>query len=451
MDAPPYELGLPPYSDDIPYYAPSLEYYGVAMAKTEFETPWSCRSGPMVPVVVELNSNQLRVYELAAEKSVISVVEALFMFQNYEDESPADATGPTDKTAAMDALFDGDVYGDDCCAGLSPTVISKLRKRFSNRKIQKKLSGVLPPQLRNNGLLLEPTADHAVYSRFAANHRGKLLHCLTLQNLSVGEAPSLNLHNYKEDGSVKYSSSVSLLNYRNALRLRIEHFQLLLHFWSFYGMVHWYRNLSIGRDLSLLLDTRVTGRFKSIPRNFSTRNNALLEASAREASRLHYGAMVKHRNSVTSIDSDLDGSSVMSSIGTSIGTSVDTSTDSLNSHLNMSGKLTMSIDVYGNKVVCYEAIYTPAEKQYISNCIPTLNSFDKWSGSAMTLSNYQDLLPKNDAQNVNSNGRVFISYSTFNSLVKNHMKNVQRSQGTLKNHCMEFYVDDTGLVSIDDE
>lgn len=449
MAAPPYEPELPPYVDEIPYYSPSLEYYGFAMLKVEFDTPWSCRSAPMKPVVVELNSNQLRLYEFAGDKSVISVVESLFIYQNFDDGSTnaygSSSIPETSSNVPHAYLFDGDAYGDVELGGLSPTVISKLRKHFSNKKIQRKLSTKLPAEMCNNGLLLEPTSDDRVYLKFASKYRGKLLHCLTLQNLAVGEAPSINLHNYKEDGLMCYDNSVSLLQHRNALRLRIEHFQLLLQFWSFYGMVHWFRNLSIGRDLSSLLDNRLMTRFKSIPRNFSSRNNALLEASAREASRLNHRLLIKGRDTNTSFESFLDRSSVMSSAGAS---SMDSLLSAGTSIMSAEVNEKTTADIFGDKIVCYENIYTPAEKQYISNCIPTLNSFDKWSGSPMTLSNYMDLLPKNDSQNINSKGKVFISPNTFNSLIKGHVKNVQRSYASMKNECKEFYVDDTGLVSL---
>lgn len=439
MQAPPYEQDLPPYSDDIPRYSASLEFYGFAWVKTEFDTPWNSRLGVLQPVVAELNSNQLRLYEFAAEKSVISVLEALFMHQNFDDGSSVNDASKESNNSNDAYLFDGDAYGDDSLGDALPSVLLKFRKHYSNRKIHRKLSGRLPREFCDNSFLLEPTTNQEIYRRFSRRYRGKLMHCFTLQNLAVGEAPSVNLHNYKEDHAA--SSKVALLQYRNALRLRIEHMQLLLHFWLFNAMVHWFRNLQIGRDLASLLDTRVVARFKSIPRNFSSRNNALLEAAAREASAEFFSGSSKPRLSVASEGLLLDQSS-FSSMELSSENSLLTGKSSVFSGENTLG----CISVYGNRIVCYENMYTPAEKQYISNCIPTLNSFDKWSGSCMTLSNYAKLLPKNDAQNINENGKVFISLHTFNSLVKGHLK---RLRGTMTNKCMEFYVDDTGLVSVE--
>lgn len=448
MAVPPYDCLLPPYVDEIPTYSASLEYYGLALLKIEFDTPWSSRAGPLRPVVAELNSNQLRLYEFAADKSVISVVEALFAFQNSEDGSvlPKGNTGSSGTTSQDVYLFDGDAYGDDALVGLSPTVLSKLKKHYSDKKTERKLKTKLPAEVSNNNLLLEPTSDLKAYHAFAAKYRGKLLHCFTLQNLNVGEAPLVNLQNYKEDNASS-CHSVALLRYRNTLRLRVEHFQLLLHFWSFNGMVHWFRNLCIGRDLASLLDTRAVNRLKSIPRNFSLRNNALLEASAQEAARLD-SSTFKARNSVGSVDSFMDGYSDSSSVGRSSVDSLLTGRTSVDSG-NMPQKTTT--EVFGDRVVCYENSYSPAEKQYISNCIPTLNSFDKWAGAELTLSNYTRLLPSNDDHNINEKGKVFISLNTFNSLVKTHLKLFQKLLSLMTNECRTFYIDNTGLISIDDE
>lgn len=431
---------LPPYYDEIPSYAASLEYYGLSLLKIEFETPWNYHPSLLKPVVVELNSNQLRLYEFRADKSVISAVEALFFHQNHEDETLR--KGESVNTASS-YLLDGDAYGDDELASPLPTVVSKLKRHYSDKKVQKTLKKGLPAEVANNRLLLEPSADDAVYKEFALKFRGKLLRCFTLLNLVVGEAPSIHLQNYKEDSLKSLARSATLLRYRNTLRLRVEYVQLLLHFWSFKGMVHWYRNLMIGRDLASLLDTRVVARLKTIPRSFSARNNALLEASANEAMSEEYSMMKKQRASVTSLASCLDGSSTSSSRFSM--ESVLTGASSIDQEIL---QLVVTTDIYGEKVVCYENTYTPAEKQYISNCIPTLNSFDKWVGRMVTLSNYNQFHAKIDANNINEKGEVFISRSTFGSLVKGHINSFHKAQAVLTNECRDFYVDDTGLVSV---
>lgn len=432
---------LPPYYDEIPSYSASLEYYGLSLLKIEFDTPWNYHPSLLKPVVVELNSNQLRLYEFRADKSVISAVEALFFHQNHEDET---LRKPVESVNTMSSyLLDSDAYGDDELAGPLPTVVSKLKKHYSDKKVQKTLKKGLPAEVANNRLLLEPSADDAVYREFALKFRGKLLRCFTLLNLVVGEAPSIHLQSYNEYSLKSLARSATLLRYRNTLRLRVEYVQLLLHFWSFKGMVHWYRNLMIGRDLASLLDTRVVARLKTIPRSFSARNNALLEASANGAMSEEYSIMMKQRASVTSLASYLDGSSTSSSRFSM--ESVLTGASSIEQEILL---LRITTDIYGEKVVCYENIYTPAEKQYISNCIPTLNSFDKWVGRLVTLSNYNQFHPKNDANNINEKGEVFISRSTFGSLVKGHTNSFQKAQAALTNECKDFYVDDTGLVSV---
>lgn len=67
----------------------------------------------------------------------------------------------------------------------------------------------------------------------------------------------------------------------------------------------------------------------------------------------------------------------------------------------------------------------------------------------MTVLNYERMLPKNDALNVNENGRVFILPMTFSSVVKTYQKQFKSLLETLTRACKEYYVDDKGLVSID--
>lgn len=407
---------LPPYQDDIPRYSPSLEFYGVALFQVEFDSPWSDNATSLEPVVVELNLNQLNIYGVRADKSVLASVKALFKHQNYVEEPEAPPT------FSPDYFFDGDAYGDDA-GTLSPGVVTKMRKRYIDKKIQRRLL-TLPDEFAHNDLLLEPTADRTRYLRFAAKYRGRLMHSFTLQNLAVGEAPS-TLRKYKED--MQQSCSYTDLHYRNVLRLRVEHIQALLHLWSFHGMVHWFRNLRIGSDLATLLDARKLGALKSIPRNFSVSNNALLQLAAREAL-LSQDVDKLPRDAESECLSLCCSSIGLHSLGTGCTSIYDECVDKT------------SVDVFGARLVCLENYYTPVEKQYISNCIPVLNSFDKWAGARMTLSNSPFFAPKNTHSE-----KLYISPLTFVGKAKKSMR-LAPSAHLLE--CREFHVDELGLVSI---
>lgn len=442
----------PPYDEPVetPAYLASLEFYGVALAKVELDTPWSNHAGHFRPVVVELNSNQLKLYSLRAPKAVTSTLHALFVHQNYTDRE----VRAEPRETLRDYMFDGDAYGDDYGSG-SDGVFARLKKHYLGAKVRKRLSGPIPEVFLQNRLLLEPTADGAEYARFAREYRGPLIRCNTLLNLVVGEAPSMNLCNYKEDGS----SEFALLNYRNALRLRVEFSQLLLHFWSFYGMVHWYRRLCIGRDLALLLDVRCVAPLKSIPRHYSARNNEFFAAQEDVRRKPRADGPERERaarGSVGSVDSDSSASATsLTSSGTSSASSVDdsASTSSSPAPYALTSKTAPQsvpyVSVYGHHIVCYEDVYLPLEKQYISNCISVLNSYEKWVGQKVTISNFRSMLPKNDAYNVNEgDGRkVFISLATFNSLARAYRKS---APSTGISQCKEYYVDAQGLVSIED-
>lgn len=418
----------PPY-DEKPEYSASLEFYGVALAKVELDTPWNNHSDLLRPVVVELNSNQLKLYHLDAPKTVTSALRALFAHQNYADK---EVRAPAAEN--RDYMFDGDAYGDDCYDD-HDGVLGKLRKHYLTSKMRKRLRGPMPLALLHNRLLLEPTTDGAEYARFAVQYRGALVRSYTLLNLMVGEAPSVNLRNYKEDGA-GHTSEFALLNYRNVLRLRVEFSQLLLHFWSFYGMVHWYRRLCIGRDLALLLDTRRVAPLKSIPRAYSARNNMFFTA--------HHDVVRKPRASLESdmCDAASEGSDGLSSSGVSSGVSMASSVYSEEA----AESVLLHVTVYGHRIVCYEDRYLPLEKQYISNCIGVLNSFDKWVGRKVTISNFRYILPKNDGNNVNEGDRVFISRHTFNALARTYAKTAPT---TGISQCKEFMVEPQGLVSVE--
>ncbi|OBA20969.1 hypothetical protein METBIDRAFT_42425 [Metschnikowia bicuspidata var. bicuspidata NRRL YB-4993] len=431
---PPIE-GLPPYKDDIPAYTPSLQFYGIALLKMEFDTPWSDRSTLLKPVVVELNSNQLNMYEFAADKTTVGVVGSLFKHQNYADASQEPPAA--DYTELY--FFDCDAYGDSSAPEAPKPMFSKLRNCLDKKKTQRVLSASLSPGMCLNKLLLEPTSDRAVYDQFAAIYRGKLIHSYTLAHLNVGEAPCLTLARYKEEKRHS-ANAMTLVNYRNTLRLRIEYTQLLLHFWSFHGMVHWFRNMSVGRDLASSIDDRKLTVLKSVPRNFSVANNALLEASAREALTFNPDTCkMVHRDSISSAE---DRASCFSEYTMGSGES---GASSVASACSESCK-NLTVDIYGAKLTCFENMYTPIEKQYISKCIPVLNSFDKWMGAKITISNYEHFVPRLTRDNCNENENVFISHYKFSDLVKTYNRNPAATSGPRR--CRDFYVDSAGLVSI---
>lgn len=443
IDTPPYEPPL----DQIPPYSSAISYYGTALLRHEFDTPFSATSSSsanLKPVILELNSNQLNIYDFA-DKSVCASLEAVFAHQNFfEDSNKAEPRLPEN-----DYALDGDAYGD---AGADNTIsiVSKLRSKFASHKMEKRLSDLATHHndLIDNSMLLEPTSDTAVYEKFSRKYRGKLIHSLTLQNLQLGEAPSTSSATYRGSGRCKGCSS--LIKYRNSLRLRVEYRQMTVFLWSFFAMVHWFRNLSIGRDLAYSLDTRVVSRMKSIPRHFTAFNNAMLTAAANEA-------LLALPSSAETVDVkrswemaggeesgyNSDASSVMSGIPRrdSSSTAVTTATEASKTEENQ------YVMINGIRIVCFEDYYKPSEKQYISNCIPLLNSYDKWTGTKLTVLNVEYMLPKSDSQS-DSEDMVFILPMNFCNLVKSYSKQFSNQQVAMTNNCRDFYVDERGLVSV---
>ncbi|GEQ71017.1 hypothetical protein JCM33374_g4698 [Metschnikowia sp. JCM 33374] len=450
MDSPSHSESLPPYIDDLPVYSASLQFYGLALLQVEFETPWSDRGSSLKPVVAELNSNQLNLYEFAAEKSTINVVKSLFKHQNFADEThQSDLSNNTHSGS--------DAYGDDTHQDSSKPMFSKLFRSLDKKTTKNVLRSKLPSDVSNNKLLFEPTSDALAYCEFAGKYRGKLLQSYTLSNLHVGEAPSIMSASHRDDIS-SLSNSFALVKYRNALRLRIEYTQLVLHFWSFHGMVHWFRNLSVGRDLTSSIDNRKLTTLKSIPRNISTANNSMLRASSREAfaftsetQKFDYRDTISCEACSCDCTSCLSECSNCSSCFSDCGaeSSGSSTVSTVCSEKSVCGDYEKNIvEVYGTKIVSFEDFYRPAEKKYISDCIPDLNSFDKWLGSKLTISNYENFSPKNDQWNINQNGKVFICQYTLNAMVRNYNKHVSVSTSDVRS-CKEFYVDDQGLIALE--
>lgn len=495
MEPPSYALP----GDSLPGYLSSLDFFGVALLKTEFLTPYHYNSHKRgwKPVVLELNSTQLNVYALRVDKRLEDLICALFSQNNLLDDLCQNMTNDRkakhlsmDDQSASSLLFDeldlfsGDAYGGDFVHdSFRSSTSAKLKSRLHKNKLERALSKTLPllhQHVANNRMLFEPLKNGAAYEAFAVQYRGPLVHSYTLSNAKLGEAPSLNqliLALYKEDLLSQQQNVSTLVKYKNVLRLRIECQQVLLQFWLFHGMVQWFRNLSIGRDLSLPLESRAVTKLKSIPSRYSGRNNALLAATAAAASYSlgseesgdenmfanteicfndpfpseekvaappsFNNCCYNPSNSVVSeeesVFSDRRGS--VASNNTSIGSPEPVSvnkTDSCNRY---------AININGHRLVSFDRVYSTPEKQYISNCIPDLNSYDKWSGSRLTLSNFQQYLTTQQVEQLAKNKLdLLISHTHLTCYLGKRKKGL--NSGLDLGECRLFLIHENGLVSV---
>lgn len=496
MEPPAYALP----GDALPGYRPSLSFHGVALVKTEFLTPYHYNSHNRgwKPVVLEINSTQLNIYSLQVEKQLEDLICALYsqnnllndLCQNMTNDRRARRLSVDSQTAGFQLsdeldLFSGDAYGGEFAPdSFRSSTSAKLKHRLHKNKLERALSKTLPQlheHVTNNRMLFEPVKNGAEYETFTARYRGPLVNSYTLSDAKFGEAPSLNqliLAMFKEDLLLALQQNVStLVKYKNVLRLRIECQQILLQFWLFYGMVQWFRNLSIGRDLSLPLESRAITKLKSIPSRYSSRNNALLAATAAAASysteqdeeedQNMFGnteicfndpfsttekvavppsinnCCYNPCNSVVSEDesvfSERRGS--VTSNNTSIGSPPPTSVKMADT----CNRYTVSIN--GHKLVSFDRFYSTLEKQYISNCIPDLNSYDKWSGSSLTLSNYHLYLTTQQVEGLSKKKLdLLITSTNLNSFFSKRKKNPRAALEL--GECRLFLIHENGLVSV---
>ena len=79
------------------------------------------------------------------------------------------------------------------------------------------------------------------------------------------------------------------------------------------------------------------------------------------------------------------------------------------------------VTINNYKFYSQEYTFTTVEKQYISNCIPDLNSFDKWNGKLITVSNVDHFI--RDKRSFEDKDDVFISYAALGNLVQSYDKN----------------------------
>ncbi|ODV77922.1 uncharacterized protein CANTADRAFT_91370 [Suhomyces tanzawaensis NRRL Y-17324] len=456
---------LPP-NDSLPPYKPSLEYYGLALIKTEFTTPYhyNTHDRRWKAVLLEINSTQLNIYALR-DRKLLEVVVCLYSHLNSLSELINDVNhdhAPNDNASRSSINLDigGDAYGNEPVRELVVSGLGRLRMKHKKYRSARTLHdlGRYLLILGNNGLLFEPTTSRRQFDHVKLHYAGDLVLSYTLCNLQLGEAPSLHQlisAMYKEEKDC--SNAATLVRYQNVLRLRIEYKQVLLQFWSFHAMVHWFRQLTVGRDLSYPLEARVVLRLKSIPSRASSRNNALLVATAAAASyrssdRPQAGlrqlvpseglflALVAAKGSdlPVSISSASSSESVFDT--TSTATAVTAATDPEPKPLNT------TITVLGHQFVSYDAHHTTVEKQYISNCIPDLNSYDKWNGKSLTLSHYQLFVEHSKgkvAQPLPSDD-LFIGYPTLMANANTYEKAQVERGGT----CRTFLIHSGGLVSV---
>ena len=503
-------------SEALPAYRPSLEFFGLALVKSEFSTPFSCNEGSRAwkPVLLELNSTQLNFYELDVKKTVHDLIIALYnelnslhnLIREVNNDYKLHETATNLREVDQVDLFDGDAYGNNNTPEMdivNPSTVTKIKLNFKSYVSQKLLKNNLSKYytlFEENNLLFEPVTSEEAYTRVKNKYQGQLISSFTLSNLELGEAPSLNQlisAMYKEENIYDGSATAlaSLVKYKNVLRLRIEYKQILLQFWSFYAMVHWFRMLTIGRDLSVPLEQRTLSKLKSVPSRYTSRNNALLIATAAASSYRRrndplfgedddedddlglfgrnacwYGNDADHKprtlessggassdvnRSMSTLLSSSEGSLNESIFDNERRPSVATTTNSLVLSINVAKNNAYVISINNLKFVSYEKFYTVLEKQYISNCIPDLNSYDRWNGKDLTLSNYKYFVGKGSTVGKGKKKGIFIPYNDFIDHTSSYEKKRIFSGNHIKNQrigsCHSFRIYQMGLVGVQPE
>lgn len=464
--APAYE----PPTERLPGYRPSLQFFGMGLVKTEFKTPYHYNGGKRSwkPVMLEINSTQLKVYDMKLSKKHLDLIVALYM----EVNQLKDLMKATKECAAVPEIEDLDEFASDAYGGsfdcLKQSRSDKIKNSWQRGKHHFSLSKHIGPfydYLKDNGMLFEPTESLDEFLQFRKRIECELSEVYTLSNLSVGEAPSLTqvISSIIKGADNAYQYNVAeLVKYKNTLRVRVELKQILIQFWSFYGMVHWFRNLCIGKDLSEPLEMRNYTCLKSIPSRNDRHNNALLAAAAaaaeigrgsnfsRDSSEDAFDLISTRTEKVNFID---DGqTSIISSNSSSQengGGSVFSSRrrgSVASSKSSAGGSITSqssrcSIMINDFKLVSYDQYYANIDKQFMSNCMPTLCSGARWSGHDVTISNFMNFL--DHEFNTNNDKDIFIPSSVLN---RKSMPNLKSLVNDLL--CRNFVVHKKGLVSI---
>lgn len=453
--------------------------------KTEFLTPYHYNTGKRgwTPVFLEINSTEINFYSLNVDKKFAGVLESLFVEANLLHDLAAHIRDHRLKKEGL-GLEEVDLFGEDPYgAAFHPEEYHQSPSDRFRLKFQKAKNGAaarfLPKfygHLKDNGFLFEPTSDPIVSAQFRAQYGGQLIHSYTLAGCVVGEAPSLNQvisAMYKETLADALQSSSTLVKYKNVLRLRVELKQILLQFWSFYGMVHWYRLILIGCDLASPLESRGEVRFKSIPSRQTRLNNALLVATAAASSmsrgqnEADTGDWAAHNAADGNFEDIPEGEVCFNDpflatsplklttrpCSCSESDSVCSSPDSVFSGRRHSVVTAASASsdacpytktMHSYKLVSYDKYYTTLEKQYITNCIPDLNLFDKWQSMGVTLLNFEHYMSKLQLKQYTKDPKnVYISVGELLDGVTHYNK----SAGT-SGACRRFVVHQSGLVSV---
>ena len=135
--------------------------------------------------------------------------------------------------------------------------------------------------------------------------------------------------------------------------------------------------------------------------------------------------------------------------------SVATTTNSLVLSINVAKNNAYVISINNLKFVSYEKFYTVLEKQYISNCIPDLNSYDRWNGKDLTLSNYKYFVGKGSTVGKGKKKGIFIPYNDFIDHTSSYEKKRIFSGNHIKNQrigsCHSFRIYQMGLVGVQPE
>lgn len=464
-------------SEPLPQYEPSLEYYGLSLIKTEFSSPYHYNNGnrSWKPVLLEINSTQLNIYDLKVEKKVLDLIVALYNDSNQLDDvmqivqnEKMNNEGEDDLDEMWNDAYQGDV--DDMKQSTSSKWKNLWHKSKYNKVLNKGISQYYD-LIKENRMLFEPTKSASEYSIFKSRFQGIQIASYTLNNMYVGEAPSLNhliSSMYKEDKSHINKHNIStLVKYKNTLRIRIELKQMLFQFWSFYGMVHWFRALSIAKDLSSPLEDRSVTKLKSIPSRNSRNDNllaateaaAMLGMASEDSGDMAYFAnpfdsnSPKHIILEKSVHNDSTHLSIMS-LGSNTPNSVfsnerresvgSTVTDISSGSTKPNNRYNKDVNKFS--LVSYDKVFaTTVEKQYISNCIPDLNSFDKWCGLDVTITNYKQYLSPNQLDA--SSKDIFIPSSTLDNTSWGFSK-VLKKTPQQSNCSKNFVIDQKGLVSL---
>ncbi|CAH2354093.1 hypothetical protein CLIB1423_14S01882 [[Candida] railenensis] len=477
MSSPPYHNDkLPEYSSTPPTYKSSLSYYGLSLVKTEFNSPYHYNHGKRSwkPVLLELNSTQLIIYDVKFDRKLLNLVLALYHSENYlEEVMEMILTKKSEHLDFVEDLFSGDAYSAGSSAsgtGLNGSINNKsaaIRNKFQRSKFSHSLTKDLNDYydiIRDNQLLFEPTTSEVEYAKFSSRYRGEKLHTYTIQNSRFGRAPTLK--EYFKNGKCNPENLATLVKYKNSLRVRIELKQMLFQFWSFYGFTEWYRQFGISKDLSTSIDDRELTKLRTIPARYTRWLHEWVQIS--EELGLEFDTLEGMSNFATNASSPAANGSNFSDEKDSLSlyssrssvfdrersmsiSSTDTIATSTSTGSN-SGALFKKYDKF--KIYSLDNYYTPLEQHYITNCVSKLNTFDKWTGVGVTISNFHQYL--NAAQlkrlHMAPEGRsidLFIDPSKLenSSLWKlGRKKNVDKV--VEKGECRQFIILQHGLVSV---